>query len=309
MPYAKMAPQFIRVDQLIHPQMPFLSKQKLGLYAQLVRLDRPIGIYLLIWPVLWSLTIAAEGGPDLWVLFVFVMGTALMRSSGCAINDYADRHIDLHVARTRERPLTSGRITSREALAVFAVLALVAFMLVLTLNRFTIYLSFGGILLAATYPFMKRFHYLPQVHLGAAYGWGVPMAWAAQTGEMSKIAWLLYIATLLWTVAYDTMYAMADREDDLKIGVKSTAILFGEADRLIIGILQFLFIVTLWLVGMEMGFSWIYFAGLVLAILLMLFEQAMLIHRLPDFCFAAFLHNHWVGAAVFAGIMGHYYLS
>lgn len=289
--------------------MPFLSKQKLALYAQLVRLDRPIGIYLLLWPVLWTLAIAADGGPNLWVLLVFVLGTILMRSSGCAINDYADRDIDLLVARTRERPLTSGKITSREALVVFVVLALLAFALVLTLNRFTIYLSIGGVLLAATYPFMKRFHYLPQVHLGAAFGWAVPMAWAAQTGEMSKIAWLLYIATLLWTVAYDTMYAMADRDDDLKIGVKSTAILFGEADRLIIGMLQFLFVVTLWLVGMELGFSWIYFAGLVLAILLMLYEQAMIVHRLPDFCFAAFLHNHWVGAAVFAGLIGHYYIS
>ena len=285
-----------------------LITQKLKLYSELVRLDRPIGIYLLLWPTLWALAIAAEGGPDLWVLFVFVCGVVLMRSAGCAINDYADRHIDLHVARTKDRPLTSGKITSRETLMVFAVLSILAFLLVLTLNSFTIYLSVGGILLAASYPFMKRFHYLPQVHLGAAFGWAVPMAYAAQTGSVTKIAWLLYIATLLWTVAYDTIYAMVDREDDVKIGAKSTAILFGEADRVIIGFLQFLFIVTLWLIGLDLEFLPIYFLMLLVALLLLGYEQLMIFHRLPDNCFHAFLHNHWVGAVVFAGIMGHYYL-
>ncbi len=283
--------------------------QKLKLYSELVRLERPIGIYLLLWPTLWALAIAGEGGPDLWVLFVFVTGVVLMRSAGCAINDYADRHIDLHVARTKDRPLTSGKISSKEALMVFAVLSILAFMLVLTLNTYTIYLSVGGIVLAASYPFMKRYHYLPQVHLGAAFGWAVPMAYAAQTGSVTKIAWLLYIATLLWTVAYDTMYAMVDRDDDLKIGAKSTAILFGDADRVIIGFLQLLFIVTLWLIGQELEFSSIYFIGLVFASLLLAYEQAMIVYRLPEFCFHAFLHNHWVGAVVFFGIMGHYYLS
>lgn len=282
--------------------------QKIKLYSQLIRLERPIGIYLLLWPTLWALAIAGEGGPDLWVLFVFVTGVVLMRSAGCAINDYADRHIDLHVARTKDRPLTTGKISSKEALMVFAVLSVLAFMLVLTLNTFTIYLSIGGIILAASYPFMKRYHYLPQVHLGAAFGWAVPMAYAAQTGSVTKIAWLLYIATLLWTVAYDTMYAMVDREDDLKIGAKSTAILFGEADRVIIGFLQLLFIVTLWLVGQELEFSSIYFIALVFALLLLGYQQVMIFHRLPDFCFQAFLHNQWVGAVVFFGIMGHYYL-
>jgi len=283
--------------------------EKLKLYAELVRLDRPIGIYLLMWPTLWALAIAGKGGPDPWVLFVFVCGVVLMRSAGCAINDFADRDIDRHVARTKDRPLTSGRITSREALLVFAALATLAFLLVLTLNTFTIYLSVGGVVLAATYPFMKRFHYLPQVHLGAAFGWAVPMAYAAQTGSIDKFGWLLYTATLLWTVAYDTMYAMADREDDLKIGVKSTAILFGEADRLIVGLLQFLFILTLWLTGMELEFGAIFFVGLVLAALLLAYEQAMIIHRIPEYCFRAFLHNHWVGAAIFFGIMGHYYFE
>lgn len=282
---------------------------KLKLYSQLIRLDRPIGIYLLMWPTLWALAIAGEGGPDLWVLFVFVCGVVLMRSAGCAINDFADRDIDRLVARTRDRPLTSGKITSREALLVFAVLALLAFMLVMTLNRYTIMLSLVGVVLAASYPFMKRYHYLPQVHLGAAFGWAVPMAYAAQTGDVNKITWLLYTATLLWTVAYDTMYGMADREDDLKIGVKSTAILFGDADRLMVGLLQFLFILTLWLTGQELQFSSIYFVGLIGAAILLAYEQAMITYRLPEFCFQAFLHNHWVGATVFFGIMGHYYFS
>jgi len=288
--------------------MRFLSKEKLKLYAQLIRLDKPIGIYLLMWPTLWALAIAAEGRPNLWVLFVFVCGVVLMRSAGCAINDYADRDIDLHVARTRERPLTSGKISSREALMVFAILSLLAFLLVLTLNRYTLYLSFAGVLLAATYPFMKRYHYLPQVHLGAAFGWAVPMAYAAQTGEVTKITWLLYTATLLWTVAYDTMYAMADREDDLRIGAKSTAILFGDMDKVIIGFLQLLFILTLWLIGQELELSAIYFIGLIAACILLIYEQAMIFYRVPDYCFQAFLHNHWVGAVIFAGIMGHYLL-
>jgi 4-hydroxybenzoate polyprenyltransferase len=288
--------------------MLHLSKDKLILYAQLVRLDKPIGIYLLMWPTLWALAIAGQGGPDPWVLFVFVVGVVLMRSAGCAINDYADRDIDRHVERTRDRPLTSGKITTREALAVFVVLSLLAFLLVLTLNSFTIALSFGGIVLAATYPFMKRYHYLPQVHLGAAFGWSVPMAYAAQTAGVDRITWLLYTANLLWTVAYDTMYAMADREDDLKVGAKSTAILFGDADRLMVGLLQFLFILTLWLIGQELEFGLVYFAGLIGACLLLSYEQVMIFYRVPEFCFRAFLHNHWVGAVVFAGIIGHYYL-
>lgn len=286
-----------------------LTLRKLKLYSELIRLERPIGIYLLLWPTLWALAIAGEGGPDMWVLFVFVTGVVLMRSAGCAINDYADRDIDIHVARTKDRPLTSGKITPREALMVFTVLSVLAFLLVLTLNTYTIYLSIGGIILAASYPFMKRYHYLPQVHLGAAFGWAVPMAYAAQTGSVTRITWLLYMATLLWTVAYDTMYAMVDREDDLKIGAKSTAILFGEADRVIIGFLQLMFIVTLWLIGQDLEFSSIYFIALVFALILLAYEQVMIFYRLPDFCFQAFLHNHWVGAVVFFGVMGHYYLA
>ncbi len=281
---------------------------RLALYAQLIRFEKPIGFYLLLWPTLWALAIAADGAPDGWILFVFVAGVFLMRSAGCAINDYADRDFDLKVSRTRERPLTSGKISTREALMVFALLALLSFLLVLSLNRFTIMLSFVGILLAASYPYMKRFHYLPQVHLGAAFGWAVPMAFAAQTGSLPKQAWLLYVATLLWAVAYDTMYSMVDREDDLKLGIKSTAILFGEYDRLMVGVFQLMFMITLILIGLDLGLSGIYFVGLGVAALLLGFQQFLIADRAPSHCFIAFLNNHWVGAAVFAGLIAHYYL-
>ena len=280
---------------------------RLWLYAQLVRFDKPIGSYLLLWPTLWALAIAGEGAPDPWILFVFVAGTFLMRSAGCAINDYADRDLDLHVARTRERPLTSGRISAREALAVFAVLSLAAFALVLTLDRFTIELSFIGIALAASYPFMKRFHYLPQVHLGAAFGWAVPMAFAAETGGLPKMAWLLYVATIIWAVAYDTMYSMVDREDDLKVGMKSTAILFGDYDRLMVGVFQLLFLLALVLAGLDLEMSISYYLGLAAAALLLVYQQFLIADRVPAHCFLAFLNNHWVGALVFAGIIVHYY--
>ena len=297
----------MKADRLTILGLPPALGSKLLLYAQLIRLEKPIGFYLLLWPTLWALAIAAQGAPDGWLLFVFVCGTFLMRSAGCAINDYADRDLDLNVARTRERPLTSGKITTREALSVFAVLSLLAFLLVLSLNRFTIILSFVGILLAASYPYMKRFHYLPQVHLGAAFGWAVPMAFAAQTGSLPKQAWLLYVATILWAVAYDTMYSMVDRDDDLKLGVKSTAILFGEYDRLMVGVFQAMFVATLVLIGLDLGFSAFYYVGLGAATLLLGFQQFLIADRAPAHCFMAFLNNHWVGAIVFAGIMGHYY--
>lgn len=297
----------VKLPGLKLPSLPDNIGAKLWLYAQLIRLDRPIGTWLLLWPALWALAIAGNGSPDGWVLFVFVCGVFLMRSAGCAINDYADREIDLHVARTRDRPLTSGKISAREALGVFAVLGLLAFILVLTLNRLTIMLSFGGILLAASYPFMKRFHYLPQVHMGAAFGWSVPMAYAAQTGSLPKMAWLLYVATLVWAVAYDTIYSMVDRDDDLQIGIKSTAILFGEYERLMIGLFQGLFMLAMLLVGMDLDFSAIYFAALGVASLLLAYQQFLIYDRVREHCFIAFLNNHWVGAIVFAGIMGHYY--
>ena len=277
------------------------------LYAQLIRFEKPIGFYLLLWPTLWALAIAGEGAPDPWILFVFVAGTLLMRSAGCAINDFADRDLDLHVARTRERPLTSGKISAGEALAIFVVLSLAAFALVLTLDRFTIQLSFVGIALAASYPFMKRFHYLPQVHLGAAFGWAVPMAFAAETGGLPKMAWLLYVAAIIWAVAYDTMYSMVDRDDDLEIGVKSTAILFGDYDRLMVGVFQLLFVIALLLAGLDLGMSMPYYLGLAAGALLLVYQQFLIADRVPAHCFLAFLNNHWVGALVFAGIMVHYY--
>ena len=297
----------MKLADLTIPELPPEVSVKLRLYGELIRFNRPIGTYLLLWPMFWALAIAGNGSPDGWVLFVFVCGVFLMRSAGCAINDYGDREIDLHVSRTRDRPLTSGKISAREALAVFAALGLLAFLLVLTLNQLTIWLSFGGIVLAASYPFMKRYHYLPQVHMGAAFGWSVPMAYAAQTDSLPKMAWLLYVATVVWAVAYDTIYSMVDRDDDLRIGVKSTAILFGDYERLLIGLFQGLFMLAMLLVGIDLGFSAIYYIGLLLALLLLLFQQFLINDRVPEHCFIAFLNNHWVGAIVFVGIMAHYY--
>lgn len=282
--------------------LPFL-KDRARDYARLMRLDKPVGILLLLWPTLWALWIAAKGFPDPLVLFVFVSGVVLMRSAGCVINDYADRKFDPYVARTRKRPVAAGRVAPREALGLFAVLAILAFLLVLLMNRLTIWLSVAGVILAATYPFSKRYTYLPQVHLGFAFGWAVPMAFAAQTGVIPKVGWLLLVANVLWSVAYDTMYAMVDRADDLKIGVKSTAILFGDADRLIIGMIQSLMLVTLLLVGKEVQLAWPYYLGLTAAAGLGLYHQWLLKDRDPTLCFKAFLNNAWLGGCIFAGIM------
>jgi len=279
-------------------------------YARLVRLDRPIGIYLLLWPALWALWIAGEGHPRPTNVIVFVLGVALMRSAGCAINDYADRHIDPEVARTRDRPLARGAIRPREALALFVGLSLADFALVLLTNRTTVIMSLMAAGLAATYPFMKRLHHLPQVHLGAAFGWAVPMAFTAETGDWPPpIAWLLFTGTLLWTTAYDTMYAMVDRQDDLRIGVKSTAILFGDADRLIIGALQILSLVALLLVGRQAGLGAYYYVGLVIAAALAACQQILIADRNPAACLRAFLNNNYFGLAVFAGILASYLLG
>jgi 4-hydroxybenzoate polyprenyltransferase len=281
-------------------------KDRLTQYAQLMRLDRPIGIFLLMWPMLWALWIASKGNPNLLVLLVFASGVVLMRSAGCVINDYADRKFDPHVERTRDRPIAAGRVKPKEALALFAVLCLTAFGLVLLMNRLTIMLSFAGVVLAALYPFMKRFTHLPQVLLGMAFGWAVPMAFAAQTGEVPKVAWLLFVATVLWATAYDTMYSMVDRKDDLKIGVKSTAILFGEADRAIIATIQILLLAALLMVGQTAGLGGYYYFGLLLAAGLALYQQYLIREREPRACFQAFLNNNWFGAAVFTGIFLDY---
>jgi 4-hydroxybenzoate polyprenyltransferase len=236
------------------------------------------------------------------VLTVFVLGTVLMRSAGCAINDYADRHIDGHVRRTRDRPLAAGLISAREAVAVFAVLSLASFGLVLLMNRLTIQLSIIGVFLAASYPFTKRYTHLPQAYLGMAFGWGIPMAFAAETGSVPPAVWLLFMANICWSLVYDTMYAMTDRQDDLKIGVKSSAILFGRHDLLIIGILQLCVLSLLIFSGMSFGLGTLYYAGIGVAALLAAYELWMIRARDPQRCFHAFLHNHYVGMAVFAGI-------
>jgi 4-hydroxybenzoate polyprenyltransferase len=278
-------------------------------YAYLMRLHRPIGIYLLLWPTLWALWVAGEGQPRPLVLLVFLFGVVLMRSAGCVINDYADRNIDPHVTRTRDRPLAAGRVSPREALSLFAILSLVAFGLVLLMNRLTILLSFGAVVLAAVYPFMKRFTHLPQVILGAAFAWAIPMAFAAQTGNVPKVAWLLFVATVLWATAYDTMYGMVDRDDDVKIGVKSTAILFGEADRLIIAILQILALGALLMVAQLAGLGLYYLFGLLVAAALVFYQQYLIRDRAPEQCFRAFLNNNWFGAVVFTGIVLDYLAS
>ncbi|MCW8886649.1 MAG: 4-hydroxybenzoate octaprenyltransferase [Motiliproteus sp.] len=286
-----------------------LNQDKIRAFAQLMRLDKPIGIYLVLWPTLWALWVAAEGIPRIDILIIFVLGVVVMRSAGCVINDYADRNFDGHVKRTKNRPLPAGRVSEKEALALFAGLILVAFMLVLFTDKQTIMLSFGGLLLASSYPFMKRYTYLPQVVLGAAFAWAVPMAFSAQTGSISQQAWLIYAATLLWTVAYDTLYAMVDREDDLKVGIKSTAILFGEADKLIIASLQFLVILTLILMGVQLKLGIPYYLGVAAASGLFIYQQRIARHRDPDQCFKAFLNNHWVGSVVFAGLFIDYLLK
>lgn len=282
--------------------------ERLSRYALLVRLDRPIGALLLLWPVLWALWLGARGRPDLHVLVVFLLGTLLMRSAGCAINDFADRGFDPHVARTRGRPLATGIVTPREAVMIFAVLSLIAFALVLTLNGLTIALSFVGAALAATYPFSKRYTQLPQVYLGMVFGWGIPMAFAAQTGTVPRLAWLLFMANVLWSTIYDTMYAMVDRPDDIKIGVKSTAILFGDDDRVILTLLQILFFIVMLAVGHLAGLGRYYYLGLAAAALLGVYQQYLIRERDAAGCFKAFLNNNWFGAAIFCGIALHYIL-
>ncbi|HEY5623804.1 MAG TPA: 4-hydroxybenzoate octaprenyltransferase [Gammaproteobacteria bacterium] len=277
--------------------------RQLGAYARLARLHKPIGIWLLLWPALWALWVAAGGIPPLGILTVFVVGTALLRSAGCIINDYADRFIDPHVARTKNRPLASGEVSEKEALVLFVTLMLIGLGLVLTLNMQTQLLAVIGAILTIVYPFAKRFVSSPQFVLGVAFSWGVPMAFAALQGEVPRIGWLMFIVTMAWVVVYDTEYAMVDREDDLKIGVKSTAILFGDLDRLFVGGFQLLFLVGMYFVGDSEGLGAWYLAGLIPAGLLMLYQQHLIRERDPQRCFIAFLNNAWVGGFVFLGIV------
>ncbi len=281
-------------------------RERLDAYVHLVRLHKPIGIFLLMWPALWALWLAGDGHPPWGVVLIFIAGVVLMRSAGCAINDFADRDFDAHVARTNARPLAVGRITPAEAIGVFLVLSLVAFGLVLLLNWQTVALSVVAVSLAAIYPFMKRYTHVPQLFLGAAFGWAVPMAFMAIQETIPFWAWVLFVATVVWALIYDTEYAMVDREDDLKIGIKSTAILFGRHDRLIIGALQLLMLLMLAWVGLEAARGWAYFAGLGAAGGLSLYQQWLIRDQVPKHCFVAFLNNNYFGMAVFIGLLLDY---
>lgn len=277
-------------------------RERLQLYISLTRLDRPIGSFLLLWPTLWALWIAAEGIPSLHLFLVFVLGTFLTRSAGCVMNDFADRNFDRYVDRTRSRPLTTGKVSSKEALGVAVTLLTVAFLLVLTTNRLTVLLSFVAVPLAIVYPYLKRYTYLPQFFLGLAFSWGIPMAFAAQTGEIVSIVWLIFIANLLWTVVFDTIYAMVDREHDLQTGMKSTAILFDDADRMIIGIIQCMVLIVLAIIGNQLELDWLYYTSLFVAAGFSVYQQYLIKDRIPGKCFQAFLNNNWFGATVFIGI-------
>ncbi|MFA9273380.1 MAG: 4-hydroxybenzoate octaprenyltransferase [Candidatus Aquirickettsiella gammari] len=281
---------------------------RLNLYFKLIRLDKPIGILLLLWPTLTALWIASGGIPSWQLLFIFSLGTSLMRSAGCAINDYADRDFDKHVKRTAERPLTSGKIHAWEALMVAGVLALVSFLLILPLNTLTKQLSVLALIVAGSYPYFKRFFAIPQAYLGIAFGFGIPMSFAAVNGSIPAQAWWLLIANVFWAIAYDTEYAMVDRDDDLKIGIKTSAITFGRWDvRAIMASYAIALIVILWS-GWELGLHWPFSAGILVAAAIAMYHYQLIKNRDRDLCFAAFRHNNWIGAAIFAGVVVDYAL-
>ncbi|MFT5162674.1 MAG: 4-hydroxybenzoate polyprenyltransferase [Alteromonadaceae bacterium] len=286
-----------------------LNKANISNYKLLMRMDKPIGSYLLLWPTLWALWLASRGSPSLVHLVIFGLGVFVMRSAGCVINDYADRHFDGSVERTKNRPIASGKVSSGEALQLFALLIALGFLLVLMLNWQTIALSVVALLLAASYPFMKRFTHFPQVVLGAAFSWSMPMAFMAVTEKLPDVLWLLYAANLCWTVAYDTMYGMVDRDDDIKIGLKSTAIKFGRYDKLMVLLLQITSLVLLVLVGIILHFTAPFYAALVVAAGLFAYQHWLIRDRDTRAYFKAFLHNNYVGMTIFIGIVGHYWLS
>lgn len=277
-------------------------KTQLPHYLRLMRFDRPIGILLLLWPTLWALWIAARGFPNGEILFIFVLGVVLMRAAGCVINDFADRNFDYQVERTKLRPLTTGQVSTKEAIILFAILCLSSFFLVLFLNKLTILLSIFGVLIATIYPFMKRYTNLPQFVLGGAFAWGVPMAFAAELGAIPSIAWVLFLPAVLWPVAYDTEYAMVDRVDDVRAGVKSSAILFGRYDRVFIGLFQMVMLFSLGYLGVLLQLGIWFYLSLLVAFALMFYQQILIRHREPSQCFRAFLNNNWVGFVIFVGI-------
>ena len=278
-------------------------RDRLDAYEKLVRLDKPIGILLLLWPTLWALWLACHGMPNPWVLWIFLLGTVLMRSAGCAVNDFADRRFDAEVARTRDRPLARGAIRPWEALAVAAALALAAFALVLQLNDLTVALSFAALAIAVIYPFTKRFFWMPQAWLGVAFGFGIPMAFAAHLGYLPPLAWVLLGANIAWTIAYDTEYAMVDRDDDLRIGIRTSAILFGRLDVAAVMACYALFLATMAAIGAWQRLGWPYYAGLAAAAAIAGYHYTLIRTRTREGCFKAFLHNNWLGLAVFAGIV------
>ncbi len=280
--------------------------ERLHLYVQLTRLHRPIGILLLLWPTLWAVWIAADGHPSWLIVSIFVLGTTLMRSAGCVINDYADRHIDKHVKRTKERPLTSGKVSERETVWLAVVLAFVSFLLILPLNPLTWMLSFPAVFLAASYPYTKRFLAIPQAYLGIAFGFGIPMAFAATLGEVPTVAWVLLLANIFWCIAYDTEYAMVDRDDDIHLGIHSSALFFGRYDVAAVMLCYAVALLLLVVAGLMAGLGMVYFVGLLAAAGIVLYHYTLIKDRSRERCFAAFLHNNWFGAAVFAGVAGDY---
>ena len=285
---------------------PLPQTSRWNAYWRLMRFDRPIGILLLLWPTLWALWVAGAGSPSLKNVLIFVIGVVLMRAAGCIMNDVADRDFDPHVERTRTRPLAAGELTVREALGAFVVLMALAFGLVLLTNTLTVKLAFAGAALAASYPFFKRFTHLPQVVLGAAFGWGIVMAFAAETGHVPPVAWWLFAINVVWSVIYDTMYAMVDREDDLAIGVKSTAILFGRCDLAVLRVLKLLMLAMLVWLGLTLQLSWPWYLAVAAAAVLFARQQVQVRHRGRDACFRAFLNNNWVGLLLFAGLVIDY---
>ncbi|MFT4580457.1 MAG: 4-hydroxybenzoate polyprenyltransferase [Gammaproteobacteria bacterium] len=286
-----------------------LLKDRAVTYVRLMRLHRPIGTLLLLWPVLWALWIASSGSPDPKVLIVFILGTIGMRSAGCVINDFADRNFDGAVDRTKDRPFARGSVSEIEALVLFAILIALSGLIVLLMNKLTIQLAFVAVALAIIYPFMKRYTYLPQVFLGLAFGWGIPMAFAAQIGSVPNIAWALLATAVLWALIYDTQYAMVDREDDLKIGIKSTAILFAETDREFVGAFQIVMLFGLGIVGREAQLGWPFAVALLVCAGLATYQQYLIHSRMPEQCFKAFMNNNWYGAVVFVGIAASYKLA
>ena len=295
-------------DDVAPMEAPFLYRlaRRLEEYMRLMRLNRPIGIWLLLWPTLWALWVAGNGHPDPKVLVVFVLGVTVMRSAGCIINDFADRNVDPHVRRTRERPLAARRVTPAEALLLFVGLLGVALWLATFLNPFTLRLACVGAALTVSYPLMKRFFALPQLYLALAFSWGVPMAFAALLGTLPRVAWVMFVTTIIWVTIYDTLYAMVDREDDLKVGVNSSAIVFADMDRLIVGALQLTMLVALALMGRTLLFGNAYLAALGVAAVFFIYQQWLIRARDPDACLRAFLNNHYVGMSIFIGILLEY---